>query len=114
MTDQYCRRAIGRRIADRRKQLNLTQEQAAERSGLSHQFFSSVESGLKNMRAESLVKVSIALDLSTDYILTGKSNVQDLNHITSLLAQLDEVQLKCAEEILKNLIIACEHSDSSN
>ena len=41
---------IGRRIAMRRKQLGLTQAQAAELSGLTQQFFASVETGKKNMR----------------------------------------------------------------
>ena len=33
---------IGRRIASRRNQLGLTQEQAAEKAGLTQQFFASV------------------------------------------------------------------------
>lgn len=38
---------IGRRVAMRRKQLGLTQAQAAELSGLTQQFFASVETGRK-------------------------------------------------------------------
>ena len=41
---------IGRRIAERRKQLGLTQAQAAEKAGLTQQFFASVETGAKNIR----------------------------------------------------------------
>ena len=37
---------IGRRIAERRKQLGLTQAQAAEKAGLTQQFFASVETCL--------------------------------------------------------------------
>ena len=40
---------IGKRIATRRKQLGLTQEQVAERTGLSAQFFACVDLGIKNI-----------------------------------------------------------------
>ena len=103
---------IGKRIAHRRNQLGLTQEQAAEKSGLSPQFFSCVESGIKNMRAESIIKVSQAMDVSTDYLLLGKSNDLDHNYLIELLKPLDEVQLKCMEEIIKNYLIACGYMDS--
>ena len=62
---------IGRRIAERRKQLGLTQAQAAEKAGLTQQFFASVETGAKNIRAESIIKVSRALNISADFLLTG-------------------------------------------
>ena len=55
---------IGRRIAERRKQLGLTQAQAAEKAGLTQQFFASVETGAKNIRAESIIKVSRALNIA--------------------------------------------------
>lgn len=100
---------IGERIAKRRKQLNMTQEQAAERSGLSHQFFACVERGSKNMRAESIIKLSKALDMSTDYILLGKSNDSDRKYLLELLEPLDEVQLKCMEDIMKSYLVACGH-----
>lgn len=98
---------MGNRIAARRKQLGLTQEQVAELAGLSHQFFSSVEAGKKNMRAENVVKLCKALNVSTDFILTGRSNAIDTNNLTAMLRQLDENQLRCAEEIIKNLLVAC-------
>ena len=99
---------IGERIAARRKQLGYTQEETAEIAGLSHQFFSSVESGRKNMRTENVVKLSHALKVSTDYILTGHINSVDVDYITSMLRELDAEQLHCAEEIIKNLLIACK------
>lgn len=102
---------IGKRIASRRKQLGLTQEQVAELSGLSHQFFACVERGLKNIRAENVVKLSKALNVSADYILMGKSNHHDHEYLTDLMEPLDELQLKCLEEIIKNYLIACGHDE---
>lgn len=103
--------AMGERIASRRKQLGLTQEQAAELTGVSHQFFACVERGLKNIRSENVIKLSVALDISTDYILKGESNQTDYNHIASLVKPLDETQLKCLEEIIKQYLIACDYNE---
>jgi len=52
---------VGKRILEYRKKLALTQEQAAESAGVSHQFFSLIEIGKKNMQAENIVKVANAL-----------------------------------------------------
>ncbi len=101
---------INERIAARRQQLRLTQEKTAEIAGLSHQFFSSVEAGRKNIRAENVVKLARALNVSTDYLLTGHSNAADFEYITSMLRELDEEQLRCAEEIIRNLVTACKRT----
>lgn len=103
--------AMGERIASRRKQLGLTQEQAAELTGVSHQFFACVERGLKNIRSENVIKLSIAFDVSTDYILKGESNQADYNYIATLAKVLDEKQLKCLEEIVKQYLISCKYND---
>lgn len=102
---------IGLRIAKRRKELGYTQEKAAELSGLSHQFFSSVEIESKNLRAESIIKVSRALKVSTDYILLGESNQYDRGYLLDLLDPLNEVQLKCMESIMKSYLAAFGYSN---
>ena len=43
---------MGKRVAQRRKELGLTQEKAAERCGLSQQFFASIETGGKTCGRE--------------------------------------------------------------
>lgn len=108
--EQVPKNEIGKRISERRKQLRLTQEQVAEMSGLSHQFFSCIETGSKNMRAENVIKVCEALKVSTDYILTGKTNNIDINYITSILSVLDENQIHYIEEIIKNFVLACGYN----
>jgi len=100
---------MGTRIAERRKQLGWTQEQAAEASGLSWQFFACVERGIKNIRAESLLNLSRAMNVSADYILTGKRSKVDYGYLSKYLEPLSEMQLKCLEEILKNYLLACGH-----
>ena len=62
---------IGKRILDRRKQLGLTQEALAEKAEVTTQFVSYAESGKRAMRPENLLKISEALGVSADYLLTG-------------------------------------------
>lgn len=100
---------MGARIAQRRKQLGWTQEQAAEASGLSWQFFACVERGIKNIRAESLIKLSKAMNVSADYILTGKQAKVNYEYLLKYMEPLSETQLKYLEEILKNYLLACGH-----
>lgn len=95
---------IGHRIAVRRNQLGLTQAQAAELSGLTQQFFASVETGKKNMRADSIVKVSRALKVSTDFLLTGEVTDYERNRLVQMLEPLDETQFYKVEEIIKNIL----------
>lgn len=103
---------IGSRIMDRRKQLGLTQEKAAEKAGLSHQFFSCVETGRKNLRAESVIRVAMALETSTDYILMGKTNAEDTKNITDKLLMLRPKQLHCLECIVNNFFLAINSEKS--
>ena len=62
---------IGKRILDRRKQLGLTQEALAEKAEVTTQFVSYAESGKRAMRPEYLLKISEALGVSANYLLTG-------------------------------------------
>lgn len=103
----FSAKEMGARIATRRRELRLTQEEAAELAGVSPQFFSNVETAAKNIRAENVVRVARALRTSTDYLLTGKSGRLDAESIASMLQKLDGKQLRCAEEIIKNLLVAC-------
>ncbi len=111
MSKEILSKDIGHRIMLRRKQLGYTQEQASEKSGLSHQFFSTVETGRKNLRAESIIKVAKALEVSTDYLLMGTTNQVDIDNISKSLLKLSGTELHCLEEIIKNYFIALGYDD---
>ena len=95
---------IGRRIASRRKQMGLTQAEAAEKAGLTQQFFASVETGSKNIRAESIIKVSRALNISTDLLLTGVVSDIDRNRLFRMLEPLDETHFLIVEDMIQNIL----------
>lgn len=69
---------IGNRITERRKQLGLTQEALAEKGDMTPQFVSYAEAGKRAMRPENLLKISSALEVSADYLLTGEIVDKDL------------------------------------
>lgn len=110
--DNQLAKDIGARIAQRRKELGWTQEQAAEKADLSQQFFACVERGIKNIRAESIIKISKSMDISADYLLMGKCTNIDRSNITKLFNELDHTQLMLLEKIIKNYIDACNHSSN--
>ena len=88
---------IGKRIQNRRKQLLLTQEQLAEMMNVSIQMVSNLERGNKAIRIDNLINLSRILDVSTDYILTGKETTEDIQVLTSRIAQLPEKERKMLE-----------------
>ena len=56
------------------------------------------------MRADSIIKVSKALGVSTDFLLTGAVTDFERTRLTRMLEPLDEAQLYMVEEIIKNIL----------
>lgn len=79
---------IGKRIQNRRKQQGYTQEQLAEMMNVSIQMVSNLERGNKAIRIDNLINLSQILDISTDYILTGKATTYDMDALAARIAQL--------------------------
>lgn len=91
---------IGNRIADRRKQLGLTQEALADKGDMTTQFVSYAEAGKRAMRPENLLKISSALEVSADYLLTGEIIDKDLLILSDKLRSLSPSQLRIIESII--------------
>lgn len=85
---------IGKRIQGRRKQMGLTQEQLADKMDVSIQMVSNLERGNKSIRIENLIKLSEILNISTDYILTGKETAEDMQVLTEQMASLSQKERK--------------------
>lgn len=107
---EFIIKKMGERIFNLRKQQHLTQEQLAENAGVSHQFFSCVERGEKNIRSVNLLKLSRALGVTTDYLLVGvafpnyeNEKVVLLQQIIDKLDYLDVKQLIWLNEVISAL-----------
>lgn len=81
---------IGQRIQVRRKQRGYTQEQLADLMNVSIQMVSNLERGNKAIRIDNLIKLSEILEVSTDYILTGKETADDIGALNTRIEQLSE------------------------
>lgn len=98
---------MGNRLVERRKQRGLTQEKVAELAGVTPQMISTAERGEKALRPENIVKICRALDISTDYLLTGKT-LHDVTMITSKIAPLPPEQFRRLETIIDIFINAIQ------
>ena len=86
-TDTFLTK-MGVRIAQRRKELHLTQEQLAEKMGVSLQTISCIELGKKAIRPENLANLCTCLNATADYILYGKRNENQMTNLIAKLASL--------------------------
>lgn len=82
------------------KKLGLTQEALAEKGEVTTQFVSYAESGKRAMRPENLLKISSALEVSADYLLTGEIIDKDLLILSDKLRRLTPSQVRTVEAII--------------
>lgn len=72
MGEMYSKKEVGKRLRDIRSQLNLTQEQFAEKLDISTQLYKKMETGENNISLNTLNKMKNKLEFSTDYLLFGE------------------------------------------
>ena len=100
MGDAEFLREMGQRIMVRRKALQLTQEELAERLGVSTQMISNLELGKKAIRPENLARVCEILRVSADFILTGMDAKTKVNEVAEKLLQLTDGQLLMVSDMI--------------
>ena len=74
--------------------MGLTQEQLADKMDVSIQMVSNLERGNKSIRIENLIKLSEILNISTDYILTGKETAEDMQVLIEQMTSLSQKERK--------------------
>ena len=97
--DEFLR-TMGIRIATRRKELALTQEQLAEKMGISLQSVSCIELGKKAIRPENLANLCIVLNISADYILLGKRSENQTIDTINKLSSLDAASYSAIQNMI--------------
>ena len=96
--------AMGIRMSARRRELGLTQEMVADLAGIAHQQYNKAENGKTCLGSDSLRKVSAALQISADYLLTGKSGAGKYPEVVSILDGLTDHQLKMVQQVLQCMV----------
>lgn len=98
---------IGERIRRVRKEINLSQEQLAERSGLHTNYVGQVERGEKNLTLETLEKVVGGLDISLEELFRyiGPMKQKDaISQIVDLLIERPSADQEMALSVLKSVL----------
>lgn len=114
MGNEDILRGMGERISARRRQLRMTQEELADRMDVSPQMISYVEQGHKAIRPENLIKLCAALDVSADYILTGRASGAEYSRITGKLSRLTAEELATVESMIDGCLILVRKAQEKN
>ena len=65
---------IGKRIIERRKELNMSQYALAKKAGISQSGLSTIENEKNGVTASTLQAIAAALECSTNYLVDGIKN----------------------------------------
>ncbi|SBW12633.1 DNA-binding helix-turn-helix protein [uncultured Eubacteriales bacterium] len=94
-------REFGRRVKLARKAAKLKGEKAAEDAGITPQFLSDVECGKKGVSNYNVARLALALHVSADYLLFGRSDGnEERDMVAERLAALPPAIREMAEEVL--------------
>lgn len=94
---------IGRRIARRRRQLNLKQAIVEERADIGYKYLSSIERGFSIPSTEVIMRLAKALDTTPDEFLVGTSRARDgeWKTVAQYLQAMNPKQLELARSFLR-------------
>jgi len=81
-------KAMGQRIAKRRKVLNLTQEEVAEMVGITPSHVRNIERAYTKCSIETMFKICQALEVTPDHLFIGAVKPVDENQMASVIASL--------------------------
>ena len=97
---------ISKIIRERRKSLNLTIEQLAEKSGVSESFISRIERGeVDNVRIKKLNEIAIALNLKlSDFFVEPELSDTYTLELVRYLSELPAEKRKYVSDLLLKVI----------
>lgn len=102
---------IGERCRRAREIAGYTQEQLAERIGVSTQFLSDAERGVTGMSVNTIIKLCQVLNISADFLLLGKETTNSDEKLLSLYARINRLSPQEQEmiEAVSNLMMKSFH-----
>jgi len=103
------KKEVGEKIKRFRKKNGFTQEKLAEIVDISSRNLSNIELGISYPKPETLEKIVIALDMTTEELFSNdnlKTNDELLNDINKFIseAKTDRLKLEKVYKILKTLV----------
>lgn len=103
MREESLLKQMGQRILARRKALGLTQDDLAERIGVTPPMISNLEQGKKAIRPDNLAKVCKALGLSADFVLYGGDTHSYVDVVIEKLMHLSDDELQIVSDMIDAL-----------
>ena len=100
---------VGKRIATRRKLLNISQKDLAERVGLEPNTISKIESSGGGLSVESLMSISKVLKVDPNYVLCGTEVTTDV--IGKIAGKLNVLNNPRDLELLSGFIDVMANTD---
>lgn len=93
---------IGKRIAHRRKELGLKQNQVCELAGINDKYLSCIERATSIPSLEVIMKIAIALKTTPDAFLVGSVHYEDekWREVAERLRSMNAQQLSLAQSFL--------------
>lgn len=108
----YDKHAIGKRIRALREAKRWTRSYFAEKLDVSDRYCSSIELGQKGMSLETLMRAASVLNVSIDYILTGKdiqfAHPDQYWRTMALLNQCPPQKLPYLEAVTLNYLLSLD------
>lgn len=97
---------IGKRIAQRRKELGLRQVEVCEKAGINDKYLSCIERATSIPSVEVLMRLAIALETTPDEFLVGTVRYQQepWQDTAELLRGMNTAQLELANSFLNWLL----------
>ena len=116
MSLTYDRLLTGDRLRLKRTLLGMTQDEMAEKINRSTKYYADIERGNCGMSIETLLALSDTLKMSTDYILFGEVQADNVlahtDEVAATLYLLDscsERNRRYALRMLKLFLVACNN-----
>ena len=92
---------FGERLRNRRNVLGFTQEFVSDKAGITLRFYHMLERGEKSVSLDTLISLSRALTISTDYLLFGDLSYNLESPLVEILNGLPQPQREDALKILQ-------------
>ena len=94
---------MGKRIKQKRKELNLTQEKLSEILEISPTYISEIERGTGISSLATITKIANVLNLDLDYLILGISNTNIDKTFSNLLEKIPKKDQKLFISLCENI-----------
>ena len=94
---------MGKRIKQKRKELNLTQEKLSEMLEISPTYISEIERGTEISSLATITKIANVLNLDLDYLILGISNTNIDKTFSNLLEKIPKKDQKLFISLCENI-----------